>query len=140
MLFISVADFIFYKKSISVMLKCPSKSVHVLTVAEVPSSKSLLSPSGFIDSMSVFCPQSLRHSYQLSTFSSAWFYSSYIAQFQFTDTHGSAAAFSVTVNQGQAVMPHKTSQGSRPAGVLGCRPRCIPQPDCVAQGGPVVPL
>lgn len=73
LLFISVADFIFHKKSISVMLKHHSKSVHVLTVAEVPSSKSLLSPSGFIDSMSGTVP-SPQDTYQLSTFTSACLY------------------------------------------------------------------
>lgn len=55
------------------MLKHHSKSVHVLTVAEVPSSKSLLSPSGFIDSMSGTVPKP-QDTYQLSTFTSACLY------------------------------------------------------------------
>jgi len=140
LLFISVADFVFHKKSISVMLQYASKSVHVLTDAEMPSSKPLLSPSGFIDSRSVFCSQPLRHSCQLSTFSSAWFYLSYLARFQFTYSHSSATAFSATMNQGQATALHKISQASRPAGALGCRPRCAPQPDRMPQEAGVVPL
>lgn len=140
LLFISAVDFIFHKKSISVMSKYLSKSVQVLTVAEMPSSKSLLSLSGFIDSMSVFCPQSLRHSYLLSTFSSACFYFSYLAQFQFTCSHSSVTAFSAAVNQGQATVLHKTSQGSWPARLRGHRPHCVPEPDCTAQERRVAPL
>lgn len=47
LLFIGVAHFIFNKKGLSFMSKYSSKSVQVLIVAEMPSSKSLLSPSGF---------------------------------------------------------------------------------------------
>lgn len=47
LLFIGVAHFIFNKKGLSFMSKYSSKSVQVLIVAAMPSSKSLLSPSGF---------------------------------------------------------------------------------------------
>lgn len=47
LLFIGVAHFIFNKKGLSFMSKYSSKSVQVLIVAEMPSSKSLLSSSGF---------------------------------------------------------------------------------------------
>lgn len=86
--------------------------------------------------MSVYVPNP-RDCSQLSTFSSACFYFSYLAQFQFTDSKSSATASSVTVHQGQAMELHKTSQGSRPAGALGC---VCPEPDSTAQGSRVVPL
>lgn len=47
LLFIVVAHFIFNKKYLSFMSKYPSKSVQVLTVQEIPSSKPLLSPLDF---------------------------------------------------------------------------------------------
>lgn len=73
-----------HRRSISVVSEHPSKSVQVLTVTEVQFPISLLSPSGFMDSRSVFCLQSLKHSHHLSTFSSACSYFPYLAGFQFT--------------------------------------------------------
>lgn len=103
--FCCIADFIFHKKTISVMLKQRSISVHVLTAAEMPSSKPLLSPSGFIDSMSGTVLNA-QDTYQLSTFTSACFYFSYLARFQFTRSQSSA-----TANRGQAMVLQETSPG-----------------------------
>lgn len=109
LLFIGVTHF--NKKCLSFMSKYPSKSVQVLIVGEMPSSQSLLSTYIFRFHVSI-CPQPPRQCFQLSTFSSACFYFSYLAQFQFTDSQSPVTASS-TVNQDQAMELNRTSQGSR---------------------------